>query len=510
MKTSFIKNYSKNYILLEDFPSYNYKDDFRIQMLSNNSIPNTLDFSYTIVDNKPVFKYDITSKQSFSSLFLTNLINYNAYTNIILSLMDTIGFLEEYLININSLFIDENYIYLDPEKYSTSFIICPALDFNFYTQLSTFFENILKKIDHSDDQLVLLAYRLSSEAAKDGFNISMLKSIILSSNLVFPKTTANENTISNNLFTKSPIITPSQSLSLNNNFNNIPTIIRHDVSFLDTNSSTWSSENNSPNNLDTLKPATDNNSILSKLFASFQNFNNKSTVMHNKVENSTTLYTISTSFYIKSALLGGISALLPITAVYCKVNNYISTKLSIILICIALVIIAGGFKYLYTIFPSAKIPIKTQPFSDNDFIFEQNTIQNDPKTDNSIYPTTAKYNFSEPSEEFGNTTLLSKQTNSSTNHRLVYTGTDYVDNVMINTYPFTIGKLKNSANMIINNPLISRIHACIYYENNSYFIEDMNSSNGTFVNNTLLSPHEKFRLSEGDKITFSHLTYIFE
>lgn len=138
MKTSFTKNYTKNYILLEDFPAYNYKSDFRIQMLSNNSIPNTLDFSYTIVDNNPIFKYDITSKQSFSSLFLTNSINYKAYTNIILSLMDTIGFLEEYLININSLLIDENYIYLDPEKYSTSFIICPALDFNFYAQLSTF------------------------------------------------------------------------------------------------------------------------------------------------------------------------------------------------------------------------------------------------------------------------------------------------------------------------------------------------------------------------------------
>ena len=84
MKTSFTKNYTKNYILLEDFPAYNYKSDFRIQMLSNNSIPNTLDFSYTIVDNKPIFKYDITSKQSFSSLFLTNSINYKAYTNIIL------------------------------------------------------------------------------------------------------------------------------------------------------------------------------------------------------------------------------------------------------------------------------------------------------------------------------------------------------------------------------------------------------------------------------------------
>lgn len=510
MKTSFTKNYTKNYILLEDFPAYNYKSDFRIQMLSNNSIPNTLDFSYTIVDNKPIFKYDITSKQSFSSLFLTNSINYKAYTNIILSLMDTIGFLEEYLININSLLIDENYIYLDPEKYSTSFIICPALDFNFYAQLSTFFENILKKIDHSDDQLVLLAYRLSSEAAKDGFNISMLKSIVLSSNLSCKIPNFSENTTSNSLFTKNPITTSNSSLPLSNNLNNIPTIINHDISFLDKSNSIKLSENNSSNNLDTLKPDTDNNSTSPKLFVSFKNLNNKYTVMHNTPEKATTLYTISTSFYIKSALLGGIFVLLLISTAYCKVNNYISTKLSILLVCIAIVIITGSIKYLYTIFPSAKIPQKTQPFSDNNFIYENDSVHINTISDNTLSPTTPIYNSSDQFQEFGNTTILSRQNNTSTIHRLVYTGTDYVDNVPINSYPFTIGKLKNSTNMIINNPLISRIHACIYFENNSYYIEDMNSSNGTYVNDTLLSPHEKFKLLEGDKITFSHLTYIFE
>ena len=510
MKTSFAKNYSKNYILLEDFPNYDYKNDFRIQMLSNNSISNTLDFSYTIIDNKPVFKYDITSKQSFSSLFLTNLITYKAYTNIILSLMDTIGLLEEYLIDINSLLIDENYIYLDPEKYTTSFIVCPALDFDFYAQLSTFLENILKRIDHSDDQLVLLAYRLSSEASKDSFNISMLKSIILSSGIYPKESSSCENimptTDSSKKFPMSSfsLMDKTPSSSSNNVLNNVPNIIRHDISFINSSDSSKLSDNNIPDNFNTSNQATDNSSIFSKLFVSLRNFNNKSKVIHNMSENSTTLYTISTSFYIKSVLLDGIFVLLLLSTIYCKVNNYISDKLSVFLLCLALIILIGSIKYLYTIFPAAKIQVKSQPFITENNISDEKIPENTPST----FMTTP--DFPAESEEFGDTILLSRQSGTSTNHRLVYTGTDYVHNVPINSYPFTIGKLKTSADMIINNPLISRIHACIYYENNSFFIEDMNSSNGTFVNDTLLAPHEKFKISEGDKITFSHLTYIFE
>lgn len=457
MKTAFTKNYSKNYILLEDFQNYDYKNDFRIQMLSNNSIANTLDFSYTVVDNQPVFKYDITSKQSFSSLFLTNSITYRAYTNILLSLMDTLCLLEEYLININSLLIDENYIYLDPEKYTPYFIVCPALNSDFYTQLSLFFENILKKIDHSDDRLVLLAYRISSEASKDGFNISMLKSIILSSGI--------EATSSN-----IPISTLPDRL----NSKNSSSIINHELASV-----------NSADN--------------------FNELNKNSTFMHNEHSKSEHLYTISTYFYIKSILLGGIFIILLTFSLYCLYTKLISKKLSLILLGLSFLQITGSFKYLYSIFPSSKIPVSekalpeyTNPTDNNFKASSENTISKD------ILPS----HFSQV--EFGDTILLSKQSFKSDAHRLIYTGTDYSDNIPINSYPFTIGKLKNSADMVINNPFISRIHACIYCDNNDLLIEDMNSANGTYVNDVLLSPHEKFKLSEGDKITFSHLTYIFE
>lgn len=569
MKTQFIKNYSKNYLLLEDFTDYDYSDDFRIEMLSNNTIPGTLDFSYDIVNNKPIFKYDITSKQSFASLFSTTDISYKAFTSVVLSLIDIINFLEEYLIDINSLLISEKYIYLDPEKYTTYFIICPAINNDFYIKLSDFFNDILKKIEHDDDKLVLLAYRLSASSQKDNFNISLLKNIILSSDYETSYTKDYKDETSCQLNKSSLQDTKKeQTDSIDFTFKS------------DLNDDILNKSNplnrffNNPSVEDSYKK-TDNTTLLTKLFNLFKIQKSTFTFMHNKSNSSGDLYTIPTGFYIKSCLLCGIFILIIGFGVYCIYTNSLSYDISLFIILIGVIFLIGSIKYLYELYPSSKVPfikgkIPLPPVNTDNQIYDSpsendssatiyspeifNNTSNSSGTYGKICNNINKYhitknddnsklcdnyNFTDNTKnnnsnnfnicnndnnnsnnnnsnnstddyyEFGNTIILSTRDNC-TNHRLVYTGTDYVDNVPINSYPFTIGKLKNSVNMVINNPLISRIHACIYMDKEEFFIEDMNSSNGTYVNDTLLKPHEKFPLKEGDKIKFSHLIYIFE
>lgn len=94
--------------------------------------------------------------------------------------------------------------------------------------------------------------------------------------------------------------------------------------------------------------------------------------------------------------------------------------------------------------------------------------------------------------------------------RLVYTGTDFTSENELVSFPFIIGKMTDNVNMVIDNPMISRIHAKIYLKEGHYYIEDMNSSNGTYINNNLIQPHSLTEINTGDYITFSHLTYIFQ
>ena len=77
--------------------------------------------------------------------------------------------------------------------------------------------------------------------------------------------------------------------------------------------------------------------------------------------------------------------------------------------------------------------------------------------------------------------------------------------------PFTIGKLEGYADAVINVPAISRLHARIYAGDSSgtYQIEDLNSTNGTFVNEQQILPYTKVPLHEGDVIRLADEEFEF-
>jgi hypothetical protein len=53
-----------------------------------------------------------------------------------------------------------------------------------------------------------------------------------------------------------------------------------------------------------------------------------------------------------------------------------------------------------------------------------------------------------------------------------------------------------------NSEIVSRIHADIRIEGDAYYIEDVGSSNGTYVNNAPLAVGSRHRLRPGDRIAF--------
>lgn len=52
-----------------------------------------------------------------------------------------------------------------------------------------------------------------------------------------------------------------------------------------------------------------------------------------------------------------------------------------------------------------------------------------------------------------------------------------------------------------NSEVVSRIHACIWREGKVYFLEDLNSINGTFLNQIPIAPANRYLLTNGDLIT---------
>jgi len=72
---------------------------------------------------------------------------------------------------------------------------------------------------------------------------------------------------------------------------------------------------------------------------------------------------------------------------------------------------------------------------------------------------------------------------------------------------FLIGKKKDAVDGLIKNRGISRIHARISKEGENYYVTDLNSTNGTFLNGGRLDIHEKARIRAGDRVGFADVNY---
>lgn len=61
----------------------------------------------------------------------------------------------------------------------------------------------------------------------------------------------------------------------------------------------------------------------------------------------------------------------------------------------------------------------------------------------------------------------------------------------------------------LNRETISQFHVRIEYQEGNYYIEDLNSTNGTYVNDTPLAYKQKYCLATGDLLRFADVAYRF-
>ena len=73
----------------------------------------------------------------------------------------------------------------------------------------------------------------------------------------------------------------------------------------------------------------------------------------------------------------------------------------------------------------------------------------------------------------------------------------------------SIGKKKDEVDLALEDSSVSRLHARIITEQDMAYLEDLNSTNGTFKNGHRLHPYEKRKLDKGDEIKCGKVSMIF-
>ena len=424
MKIEYKKIFNKNYVVLTDYNISDYKECYRSKMLKSNQPEFFLPYDTQNINGAIQFTYDISSKQSIESFYENSKMDYETIRHFIFSLKEALDTLNNYLLEPDYLILEPRLIYINITTKNLYFCYCPGEKQNFYDSLNQFLCYMISKIDHEDNNSIILAYSLQQQSMNQNYTFDDLIEIL--NKPVFEHTS--------NPIPKEEIEEVPSSMDL--------------------------SEQIQFEHLKTQAPSA-NNTLLFSI--------------------GILVISIGMAFYLTSIK----NVISPLTAGF--------------------MIIAAGFLCYFIHNSNSEIEPsccekETEPSHIISLSEEETSM--------------AEHSFSssnvQTEENYYEDTVILGYRNTENAPKLIYTGTDFDSVNDLTRFPFTIGKMAQNVDMVISHPMISRIHSKIYYKENHYYIEDMNSSNGTYINNELIPPHTLTEISPGDHITFSHLTYIFQ
>jgi len=114
------------------------------------------------------------------------------------------------------------------------------------------------------------------------------------------------------------------------------------------------------------------------------------------------------------------------------------------------------------------------------------------------------------SPTIGETTVLSQAQNPMQPVTPYLLRNKNSEKIMLTKPSFRIGKERSFVDYFIaDNTAISRCHAQIVNRDGEYFVIDMNSTNHTFVNAMMINSNEEVKLSDGDKVRLANEDFEF-
>lgn len=102
-----------------------------------------------------------------------------------------------------------------------------------------------------------------------------------------------------------------------------------------------------------------------------------------------------------------------------------------------------------------------------------------------------------------------RRENIGTNKRAFFVDEEGIK-VPIIKIPFIIGKLKEAVDLTLQDETVSKVHCKIIQEDGLYYLMDMNSQNGTHLNQKQLIPDTSVLIYDGDQINIGNEKFTFK
>lgn len=456
MRAEYKRDMNHNYLILYGEDEIN-TDSYQVRMLVGNVIPSLLKCRIQGMDGRFLVYFDITSKQALSVLYEEKKMGVEDLRLIFGGFVKAMEDAAEYLMNPGQFIISPEYIYTDIEKQEIYFCMMPGYEKDIKEQFQFLTEYILPKIDHQDQDAVILGYGVYKRAMEDSFHLEHIKEELY-------KTQGQQGTTT----TKAEQMkTESEQRQESEDFN------PEEEGF-------WENEEI-----------------------------NQEFVRDGEKSKRLSLPQKTGVIVLAAILLCGIAATTLMGYLPYLETGTILGIIIVLVACVMLFVYVSKIKKKPGALRQGREEERDKPKGITGKVptdqtdQSQNTIQSVVKSTNKPVVKSSQLHA-----DYGETVVLSAGAVSGP-ASLVSKEPGELATIYINEDLTVIGKLETACDAVISLPTVSRIHAKIRKKEDAYYLTDMNSRNGTAVNGRLLLPDEEYRLEPEDEVDFAQARYIF-
>lgn len=149
-----------------------YTEDYQKRMLEENYVEGLLEMSGRGMDDKSCYDYDVSGKVSMKALYEKHAISGEEIKRLLKSILSVVKEVERYLLDVNHILMDPEYIFYAEEKYY--FCYYPPGNKSLWEGFHHLSEYLVKCADYQDQECVQMIFLLHQETMKENYSLEQI------------------------------------------------------------------------------------------------------------------------------------------------------------------------------------------------------------------------------------------------------------------------------------------------------------------------------------------------
>lgn len=482
---------------------------YQIEMINNNDQNSFLKINKVKESNIDKLEYDVSGLESLESFFGKNPVNRDKLIKIFENITNGILEHEDYFLSNKNYLIDIKYIFINPKELDIKLVYIPVegnINNSIENEVKRLFKEIIVDYSVMEEQNIgefiqyILNYIKSGEFKLNDIseNIRNIKLIKNDKDDVESPIKANNQNSNSKQNNPKPDIS-SKSSGDNKN----PDKVINKVNNKNLDNNVNQKDNNQKINSQNIDRSNIQNINYSPshMTKSIQNKDNNGMIIGIIVSQVVAVILIIYIFMAKIRLG------FPLVRYTPQIKIVLVALILILdLIIVAILVISNKKSKRYM----SNSPLRKERYTQNISKAVNNQADNNGFVNNNYNPSVnlAKREISSSTDidSDGYDTVLLDNNSAY----LVIQNGDLSEKIYLTKDINKLGRLASEVDNLIQGRAVGKVHAQILVNENEYFIEDLNSKNGTFINGNRLKIGEKIKLSDGDKVSLANVHLIFK